>query len=96
MDRPVSVPRVLVAVESAEGFILCDGALTQLQEAFVEDVEDRNLQLHACESDAKSLHVLVGGQGSLANADVIWTKGSNALRGVLHEVHPYNPPAASR
>ena len=27
-DKPVSVPRALMAVEAAEGFILCNGALT--------------------------------------------------------------------
>ena len=27
-DKPVSIPRALMAVEAAEGFILCNGALT--------------------------------------------------------------------
>ena len=49
---------------------------------------DGNLHPLACKSDAKSLHVFLGGQGRLADADVVWTKCSNALGGVLDKVNP--------
>ena len=88
MDRPVSVPRVAMAMEPAERLISRDRTFAQLHEALVQDVVDGNLHSLACKSVAKSLHVFLGGQGRLADADVVWTKCSNALGGVLYKMNP--------
>ena len=49
----VSVPRIFVAMKAAEGFILCDETLAQLQATFARHIADTDLQLHARESAAK-------------------------------------------
>ena len=65
-----------------------DSTFTQLHEALVQDVVDGNLHSLACKSVAKSLHVFLGGQGRLADADVVWTKCSNALGRILDQMNP--------
>ena len=78
MDRSVSVPRVAMAMEPAERLISRDRTFAQLHEALVQDVVDGNLHPLARKSVAKSLHVFLGGQGRLADADVVWMDGWRA------------------
>ena len=86
VDRSVSVPRVWVPVQAAEGFILCNGALTKLQAAFACHIADMESQLRACKPAAKLLYVLVRSQGCLADADVVGAIRGNAFGRVLHQV----------
>ena len=88
MDRSVSVPRVWVPVQAAEGFILCNGALTKLQAAFACHIADMESQMHARKPAAKLLYVLVRSQGCLADADVVGAIRGNAFGRVLHQVQP--------